>query len=99
MINKGTTANPLVMTWLRDLFWLSAIYNFRITAVYISGVVNLRADCLPRMHNGPALLELYSYLCQDQALPTVASKLLVDHMSPISAHFLTSRFGSGLQGA
>ena len=99
MINKGTTANPIVMTWLRDLFWLSAIHNFRITAVYIPGVVNLRADRLSRMHNGPALLELFSYLCQDQAPPTVASKLLVDHMSPISAHFLTSRFGSGLQGA
>ena len=99
MINKGTTANPIVMTWLRDLFWMSVIHNFRITAVYIPGVDNFRADRISRMHNGPALLELYSYLCQGQAPPTVSSKLLVDHMSPTSAIFLTSRFCSGLQGA
>ena len=99
MINKGTTANPIVMTWLRDLFWMSAIHNFRITAVYIPGVDNIRADRISRMHNGPALLELYSYLCQGQDPPTVSSKLLVDHMSPTSAIFLTSRFCAGLQGA
>ena len=99
MINKGTTANPIVMTWLRDLFWMSAIHNFRITAVYIPGVDNVRADRISRMHKGPALLELYSYLCRDQAPLIVSSKLLVDHMSPTSAIFLTSRFCSGLQGA
>ena len=99
MINKGTTANPIVMTWLRDLFWMSAIHNFRITAVYIPGVDNIRADRISHMHNGPALLELYSYLCQGQDPPTVSSKLLVDHMSPTSAIFLTSRFCAGLQGA
>ena len=37
MINKGSTPNPKVMVWLRDLFWISAIYNFCITAVYIKG--------------------------------------------------------------
>lgn len=87
------------MSWLRDLFWLSAANNFRITAVYIPGVDNKRADCISRMHNSSALLDLYSYLCVDSSPPTVSSELLVNHMSPTSAMFLVSRFGSGLQGA
>ena len=34
IINKGSTKNPLIMGFLRRLFWLSAIYNFRITTRY-----------------------------------------------------------------
>ena len=34
IINKGTTNNSLVMFFLRQLFWLSAIYNFRFIVEY-----------------------------------------------------------------
>ena len=40
IINKGTTSNPLVMQALRALFWLSAVNNFHITAVYLEGANN-----------------------------------------------------------
>ena len=99
MINKGTTANPTVMSWLRGLFWLSATYNFRITATYIPGVDNQCADRISRMHSSSALLELCSFLCVDYSPHMVSRELLVNHMSPTSAMFLVSRFGSGLQGA
>ena len=59
MINKGTTANPTVMAWLRHLFWLSAIHNFHLTPVYFPGIDNIRADRISRMHNGVALLQSY----------------------------------------
>ena len=49
-INKGSTRNSFVMNWLRRLFWLSAIYNFRITARYIEGADNVIADAILRMH-------------------------------------------------
>ena len=35
IINKGMTKNPIVMHYLRRLFWYFAIFNFRITAKYI----------------------------------------------------------------
>ena len=31
--HKGTTANTIIMQELQALFWLSAFYNFHITAV------------------------------------------------------------------
>ena len=35
IINKGSTKNPIIMYYLRRLFWLCAIFNFHITARYI----------------------------------------------------------------
>ena len=35
MLNKGSTHSPLMMTYLRHLFWLSAMFNFRLKAVHI----------------------------------------------------------------
>ena len=99
MINKGTTANPTVMSWLRHLFWLSAIYNFRLTTAYIRGLDNIRADRISRMHNGVALLQFYSELCSYMPSHHVSSELSVNHMSLFSALFLCSRFHTGLQGA
>lgn len=39
-LNKGSCRNPWVMQWLCQIFWLSATYNFRITATYISSKTN-----------------------------------------------------------
>lgn len=50
IINKGTCRHPLVMASLRRLFWLSAIYNFRVKAVYYPGVFNRAADNISRLH-------------------------------------------------
>ena len=46
IINKGSTCNGFVMSWLCRLFWLSAIYNFRIVAHYIKGADNIIADAI-----------------------------------------------------
>ena len=46
IINKGSTANPIVMHALRQLFWLSASYNFRFTAMHIPGRHNVIADAV-----------------------------------------------------
>ena len=36
MVNKETANFPLIMLWLRDIFWFKGLSNFRITARYIS---------------------------------------------------------------
>ena len=51
IINKGSTPNRLTMGLLRRLFWLSATYNFRLTATYIPGKSNMIADAFSRLHS------------------------------------------------
>ncbi|KAL9975581.1 hypothetical protein ACROYT_G012757 [Oculina patagonica] len=50
-INKGTSGNQLAMQWLRKIFWLSATYNFRVTARYIPTASNTIADAISRLHD------------------------------------------------
>ena len=50
-INKGTSRSQQMMHSIRRLFWLSATYNFYITAKYIPGIDNVTSDCLSRLHD------------------------------------------------
>ena len=50
IINKGSSRNKILMTRLRELFWLSAIHNFDIKAKFISGRNNVIADSASRLH-------------------------------------------------
>ncbi len=49
-LNKGTSRNEKCMSMLRELFWLSAIYNFHISSKHIPGVENVVSDYLSRLH-------------------------------------------------
>ena len=57
IINRGTSANPVMMSLIRELFWLSIYYNFSITAVYIKGEHNLFADTISRLGSNGWLLQ------------------------------------------
>ena len=50
IINKGSCRHPLVMDSLRRIFWISAMYKFRLRAVYIPGAANTVADQISRLH-------------------------------------------------
>ena len=91
IINKGTTNNSLVMFSLRQLFWLSAIYNFRFTATYIKGQLNTTADAVSRLHQPMKALPFYNHLLQHQPLHQVQSTPLINHMSLRSGVFLLFR--------
>ena len=63
IINRGSSKHPAVMDSLRRVFWLSAIYNFRLRAVYYPGSSNFLADAVSRLHEpggGPRLQALLS---------------------------------------
>ena len=92
IINKGTTAHPFIMHLLRQLFWLSAIHNFRFTAVYIKGHLNTVADSMSRLHEPEKCLAFYSHLLRDQPYQPADHTPLDHHMSLNSCHFLLSRF-------
>lgn len=63
IINRGTCSNQTVMASLRRIFWLSALYNFRINAVYHPGIENTMADAVSRLHerNNPLRPYLLPY--------------------------------------
>ena len=62
IINKGTTGNPVIMRYLRELFWLPVVYNFRITATYLPGCMNYIADAISHMHEPYCLFKTLGYL-------------------------------------
>ena len=49
IINRGSAKNPLVMDYLRDIFWVSAVNNFRLRAIYYPGRLNRLADAASRL--------------------------------------------------
>ena len=56
MLNKGTTKNRVMMDYLGQLFWLSAIYNFRLKVFHIHGKLNVWADHVSRLHQEDTLM-------------------------------------------
>ena len=89
-INKGACRNPIVMEHLRAIFWLATLFNFQIKCVFVSGVHNVEADALSRLHTWPFLLFWYSLISKGAPFSEDQfKKLSVNHMSHTTlAHIL-----------
>ena len=48
-ISKGKSNNELIMDHIRQLFWLSQVYNFSLNISHVKGSANLEADCVSRL--------------------------------------------------
>jgi len=81
IINKGSSRNKILMTRLRELFWLSAIHNFDIKAKFISGRNNIIADSASRLHEQGQLSRLYDKLVSHSFYIPFTIIELLDHMS------------------
>ena len=64
IIKKGTTPNKTVMKYLRELFWLSALYNFELVPVHIKGHDNILPDTISRLHEKGKPYQLDALLWQ-----------------------------------
>jgi hypothetical protein len=62
IVNKGSCHNPIVMQALRNIFWMSAVYNFRLKAVYYPGRFNRVADSISRLHESGGYARLLNEL-------------------------------------
>ena len=82
-INKGTCRNDTVMKCIRNLFWLSATFNFHLTARHLPGIENTAADSASRLATPGHLETLWPY--------TDNSPLHL-HMSHKTLFFLLNRF-------
>ena len=90
IINKGTSKNPIIMGFLRELFWLSAIFNFRITAMHIPGISNPIADSISRLHDPIYLIKACKFLMPyyRNSIAYLLNCPLLLHMSVNSCSFL-----------
>ena len=84
-INRGTSRSPFLMSCLRHLFWLSALFNFHITARFIRGSKNTVADSISRMHEARHFLK---------PQPLLSRSPLYRHLSQSGFSFLFDRFAS-----
>lgn len=50
IINKGSCKNSLVQECLNFLFWLSAMWSFKLSAVHVPGIHNGISDTVSRLH-------------------------------------------------
>ena len=48
-INQGTSRSPFLMSCLRHLFWLSALFNSHIIARFIRGSKTVSQECMRRV--------------------------------------------------
>ncbi len=62
VINKGSCRNPVVMKAIRELFWLSASFNFTIRAVFVPGKLNDIPDAISRIHQRGQIHRLFRLL-------------------------------------
>ena len=91
-INKGTCHDTVVIMALRESFWLSAIHNFEIKAVYLPGKDNLRGDTISRLHEPGKIHLLQSLLATFPITPLATEQFILDtphHMSTSALSFLS----------
>ena len=87
MLNTGWTGNKVMMKYLRQLFWYSATYNFRLRVFHVPGRYNVMADHVSRLHQS---VHLHAF-CQHELSRFGSSALnsqATFHMSDASYFFL-----------
>ena len=62
MLINGGSSNVTCNHWIREIFWLSAIYNIVLLPKYINTKSNLVADTLSRLPYGDVSSKLFEFL-------------------------------------
>ena len=61
-INKTTSKSSSIMDLVREMFWLATLYNFKLSAAFIPGKLNVLADRISRLHEFKAARSAYLLL-------------------------------------
>ena len=51
ILNKGSSPCPMIMAWIRHLFWLKEYFNFSLFVEHIPGSINTLAESVLRLHD------------------------------------------------
>lgn len=95
-INKGHSKCKHIMPYLRELVWLSALFNFKVRAYHISGTKNTLADNISRLSYSGFLAKTADILLPGCA-PTTVIHTLPLHMSNGAFLFLLPQVQRFLQ--
>ena len=91
MLNKGTTRDPIMMVYLRQLFWLSATFNFRLKVFHVPGADNVVADHISRLHDRNHLLPFLGILQSLHAYPVTCMSAFA-HMTHSCYFYLIGKY-------
>jgi hypothetical protein len=91
-VNKTYSRSPELLLLIRELFWLSVIYNFKITTRYIPGVENVISDRISRLTSLNAAADVRTLLAGEG----VGMVFCAGHMSQQAFLFLQMNWRMGL---
>lgn len=86
ILNKGSTCCPVIMDWIRSLFWLKEYYNFSLFVKHIPGATNTLADSISRLNDVHYWPTFQAWLSKSSR-----SNDFESHMSPLSLALLRSK--------
>jgi hypothetical protein len=86
-INKSTSRSPEMMSIVRELFWC-AVYNFKLSAAYLPGKLNIISDRISRLHEYDSANDACILLFDGVQFPILCNS----HMSQIAFFALQSRW-------
>ena len=89
-INKGSCRQPQVMHLIRELYWLSIKYNFKLSASFLPGKLNSVADAISRLNEQSSAMFVYNLL---KPAHTLVFNLF-GHMSHASYCFLQAHYNN-----
>jgi hypothetical protein len=64
-INNGTTRCMELWDIVKEIFWLSIKFDFRLSALHIEGKLNILSDRISRLHELRSAVEMKFLLCGD----------------------------------
>jgi hypothetical protein len=80
-----------MMVFIRELFWLSIFYKFKLTASYLPGKQNIMSDRISRLHELNSANEACLLLFNGAQFPILCN----DHMSESAFFALQSQWRQG----
>ena len=83
-VNKATSRSHELMVLIRELFWLSVLHDFKLTASHIPGKLNILADYISRLEAPVTAVQAWETL---QVL-NPGNNFCKDHMSYGAFSFL-----------
>ena len=81
-INKGSSRSLELMPIIQQLFWLSVKFQFRLTASFLPGRLNVLSDHLSRLH------DINSALFVQNMFPNMSVIECNGHLTERSFHWL-----------
>ena len=86
LLNKGSSRCPVIMAWIRSLFWLKEYFSFSLFVEHIPGSINTLADSISRLDDVRHWPAFQAWLSKSST-----SRDLKLHMSSLSLALLRSK--------